>query len=168
MFHFSGCLNYVFIHIMRFWQVRVLESVPAGTKNSDWYEIWPCSNLHEIGLQCKISRYPRIVDLYKGWPVSRKLCHTHVGPTHHHHHHHDANISAMLWVRANPRPLLLWGPPYVGWEKWSRICSNLKHSWDMAGRKIAGIFQTLGSLGLYHSISRLCFELEQIRDHFSI
>ena len=24
------------------------------------------------------------------------------------------------------------GDPHVGWEKWSRICSNLKHSRDVA------------------------------------
>ena len=37
--------------------------------------------------------FPRIVDLYKGWPVSRKMRHARLGPTHHHHH---SNISAML------------------------------------------------------------------------
>ena len=55
-------------------------------------------------------KYAMIVDLYKGWPVSRKMRHARLGPTHHHHHHHS-NISAMLWLRANPRPLLFLGPP---------------------------------------------------------
>ena len=36
-----------------------------------------------------------------------------------------------LQVRANPRPLLLVNYPHGGWEKWSRICSNSKHSRDM-------------------------------------
>ena len=40
--------------------------------------------------------YPRIVNLYKGWPVSRKMRHARLGPTHHHHNHQHSNISAML------------------------------------------------------------------------
>ena len=38
----------------------------------------------------------------------------------------------MLHVSANLRPLLLLGPPPVGWEKWSRICNSSKHSGDIA------------------------------------
>ena len=38
-----------------------------------------------------------------------------------------ASTSFMLQVRAIPRPLLLFGPPHGGWQKWSRICCILKH-----------------------------------------
>ena len=45
---------------------------------------------------------PRIINP-EGWPVSRKLRHARLGPTHHHHHHHHhhrhfkmLNISALL------------------------------------------------------------------------
>ena len=44
---------------------------------------------------------PRIVDLYKGWPVSRKFRHSVVGP-HPPPPPHYKNFF-MLWVRANPR-----------------------------------------------------------------
>ena len=43
---------------------------------------------------------------------------------------HNENFF-LLQVRANLRPLLLFGPPYGGVEKWSRICSNSKHSRDI-------------------------------------
>ena len=37
----------------------------------------------------------------------------------------------MLQLREILRPLLLWEPPNVGWEKWSLICSNSKQSQDI-------------------------------------
>ena len=37
----------------------------------------------------------------------------------------------MLWVRANPRPLFFLRTPHICWAKWSRICSNSKHSQDI-------------------------------------
>ena len=37
----------------------------------------------------------------------------------------------MLWVRENLRPLCFLRTPHICWAKWSRICSNSKHSWDI-------------------------------------
>ena len=39
--------------------------------------------------------------------------------------------SVMLWVRANPRPLLFLRTPHICWTKWSRICSSSSHSRDI-------------------------------------
>ena len=55
--------------------------------------------------------FPRIVDLYKGWPVSRKLRHARGGPTHHHHHHHQSihvESQVLLLMSESPRPC--WNP----------------------------------------------------------
>ena len=38
----------------------------------------------------------------------------------------------MLWVRANPRPLFFLRTPHICWAKWSQICSNSKHSREIA------------------------------------
>ena len=43
---------------------------------------------------------------------------------------HNKNFF-MLKVRAYLRPLLFLRTPHVGWEKWSRNCSNSKHSRDI-------------------------------------
>ena len=59
----------------------------------------------------------------------------------------------MLWVRANPRPLLFLRTPHICWVKWSRICSNSKHS-----RDITVVTQWL-------KISQLCYisAMRQVR-----
>ena len=97
----------------------------------------------------------------EGWPVSRIFRHSVVRP--HPPPPQDYN-NFMLWVRANPRPLLLFWPPHVGMEKWSWICSSSKHSWD-----IADIWYSWDIFNHWVTtvISWLCFELEQIQDHFS-
>ena len=43
-----------------------------------------------------------------------------------------ASTSFMLQVRAIPRPLLLFGPPHGGWQKWSRNWDSSRHSGDIA------------------------------------
>ena len=62
---------------------------------------------------------------------------------------HNYNISALLWVRANPWPL---DPTNMGGpqeQKWSRICSTSKHSLDII------VTQPLGQYQKWHFLVHL-------------
>ena len=72
--------------------------------------------------------FPSII-ITKGWPVSRKLRHALVGSTTTTTTYYKNFF--MLWVWANLGPLLFLRTPHICWAKWSRICSNSKHSQDI-------------------------------------
>ena len=112
----------------------------------------------KINWSCQEQPIPKDCRVYKGWPVSRKFRHSVVGP-HPPPPPHYKNFF-MLWVRANLRPRsFLRTPIFVGRSglgfALTQSIAEIQHSWDIFNYWDAWV------------LSRLCFELEQIRDHFA-
>ena len=86
----------------------------------DWPS-WGCATLYFVNFVSFVWKIEGFIIFQYLWTLKRPFPEISVSPT------HPCYNLGMLWLRANPRPFLLLGPPHGGWQKWSRICCILKH-----------------------------------------
>ena len=86
----------------------------------DWPS-WGCATLYFVNFVSFVWKIEGFIIFQYLWTLKRPFPEISVSPT------HPCYNLGMLWLRTNPRPFLLLGPPHGGWQKWSRICCILKH-----------------------------------------